>query len=437
MIEFPSVAEVPASMTIDVARWDRQWLCGGEVRQWEGATAPVYSAVWVRGEDGGLAPMELGRVAMVDGAAAEDALAAAKAAWDHGRGPWPTMRVGERIERVETFVAGMRAAREDLVRLLMWEIAKTRADAESEVDRTIAYVVDTIAALKELDRTARALQRDGRLHRQIRRSPLGRRLVHGAVQLPAERDLHDAHPGPGHGQHGRLRSCPSSGAVHLPLLEAFRDAFPPGVVNVCKATAETVVGPIMASGDVDVLAFIGTSRVANLIARQHPRPNRLRCGSRGSRPRTRGDAAVADLDLAVARVRRWARCRSTASAARRSSWSSSTAALPRTFNRRLVIAVDALRPGLPWDPGAQLTPLPETGKPAYLRGTRRRRPRPRRTGCSTPTAAPCTAPSSTRPCCTRWPGGHAGLPRGAVRPRGAGGGLRRRRGTGARDFMGV
>jgi glyceraldehyde-3-phosphate dehydrogenase (NADP+) len=86
MIRFPTAAELPASATIDASRWDRHWLCNGEVRVWEGATAPVRSPVCVVGDDGVPVPVELGRVAMVDGAAALAALAAAKAAWDHGRG---------------------------------------------------------------------------------------------------------------------------------------------------------------------------------------------------------------------------------------------------------------------------------------------------------------------------------------------------------------
>ncbi len=50
--------------------------------------------------------------------------------------------------------------------------------------------------------------------------------------------------------------------LHRPLLEAFRDAFPPGVVNTVYGEGREVVGPLMTSGRVDALAFIGTSRVA-------------------------------------------------------------------------------------------------------------------------------------------------------------------------------
>ncbi|PUU99826.1 NADP-dependent glyceraldehyde-3-phosphate dehydrogenase, partial [Acinetobacter baumannii] len=43
-----------------------------------------------------------------------------------------------------------------------------------------------------------------------------------------------------------------------PLLEAFRDSFPPGVINVIYGRGRETVSALMASGKVDVFAFIGT-----------------------------------------------------------------------------------------------------------------------------------------------------------------------------------
>jgi glyceraldehyde-3-phosphate dehydrogenase (NADP+) len=121
----------------------------------------------------------------------------------------------------------------------------------------------------------------------------------------------------------------------------------------------------MESGDVDCLAFIGSARVANLITRQHPRPNRLRCitGLEAKNP-----AVVlpsADLDLAV---------KECVSGALSFNGQRCTAIklifvhadIADDFVTRLAAAVDALPAGLPWEKVA-LTPLPEPGKPAHLR----------------------------------------------------------------------
>jgi len=64
---------------------------------------------------------------------------------------------------------------------------------------------------------------------------------------------------------------------NLPLLDAFAKAFPPGVINIIGGDGSVVVPPIVESGKVDLLAFIGSAEVANTLKKKHPRPNRLRC----------------------------------------------------------------------------------------------------------------------------------------------------------------
>jgi glyceraldehyde-3-phosphate dehydrogenase (NADP+) len=150
-----------------------------------------------------------------------------------------------------------------------------------------------------------------------------------------------------------------------PLLDAFRLSFPPGVVNTVYGRGRETMTPLMASGGIDVLAFIGTSPAANALKKAHPRPHRLRCvlGLEAKNP-----AIIlpdADLDLAAAECTVGAlsfngqRC-----TALKILFVHRSVAEP--FLTRLVAAVAALRPGMPWDEGVALTPLPEHGKPAYL-----------------------------------------------------------------------
>jgi glyceraldehyde-3-phosphate dehydrogenase (NADP+) len=72
-------------------------------------------------------------------------------AYGQGRGVWPQMTTAERIERVIKFTKMLKNVREQIVEMLMWEICKNRTDAEKEVDRTIKYIYDTIAELKNLE----------------------------------------------------------------------------------------------------------------------------------------------------------------------------------------------------------------------------------------------------------------------------------------------
>lgn len=366
-VAFPTAQEIPADVRVDPASVSRRWLCDGQVRTWEGAAQEVRSPVCVRRDDGSLERVLVGHEPQLDAAAAMEALAAATRAWGEGRGEWPSMRVAGRIHALERFVVGMRAVREDVVRLLMWEIGKTRKDAESEFDRTVQYIGDTIESLKELDRTgARFVMEEGFLG-QIRRSPLGVVLCMGPFNYPLNETFTTLIPALVMGNTVVSKLPRHGGLAHVPLFQAMCDAFPPGVVNVIQGDGATTIGPIMTSGEVDVLAFIGTSRVANILKRQHPRPNRLRCitGLEAKNP-----AVVlpdADLDVAV---------RECVSGALSFNGQRCTAlklvfvhsSVADEFVKRLSDAVDALKGGMPWTPGAQLTPLPEVGKAERLQG---------------------------------------------------------------------
>jgi glyceraldehyde-3-phosphate dehydrogenase (NADP+) len=364
---FPTADAIPETARIDASPWERRWLVGGQVRRWDGPAQEVRSPVCVRRADGTHERVLLGHLAALDTAAAHEALASARAAWDDGRGRWPTMRIGERIACVHRFVKAMVAAREPLVRLLMWEIGKTRRDAENEVDRTVQYIADTLEALKELDRQGgRFVVQEGFLA-QIRRSPLGVVLCMGPFNYPLNETFTTLIPALVMGN-TIVSKLPRYGALlHLPLLEAFAEAFPPGVVNVVSGDGATVVGPMMSSGQIDCLAFIGTSRVANILTKQHPRPNRLRTitGLEAKNP-----AIVlpdADLDVAIAEC---------VSGALSFNGQRCTALkqlfvhreVADAFVERFAAAVDALPAGMPWEPGVKLTPLPEDGKPAWMAG---------------------------------------------------------------------
>jgi hypothetical protein len=78
-----------------------------------------------------------------------EAVESAAAAWDRGQGVWPRMSLGERIAAIERLVEALRERRDELVAVLMWEIAKTAGDAAKEFDRTMEFVAAAIAELRK------------------------------------------------------------------------------------------------------------------------------------------------------------------------------------------------------------------------------------------------------------------------------------------------
>jgi glyceraldehyde-3-phosphate dehydrogenase (NADP+) len=92
--------------------------------------------------------------------------------------------VEERIKHIEAFAYRMKEQREEIVKLLMWEIGKALLDAEKEFDRTIDYIRDTIDALKDLDRLSSRFVIEQGIIGQIRRAPLGVVLCMGPFNYP-------------------------------------------------------------------------------------------------------------------------------------------------------------------------------------------------------------------------------------------------------------
>ena len=353
---FPTPDDIPAEYRLDPCAADA-YLVDGERRQWAGPTETAYGPVFVR-TGGGLERPPIGHYPLHDDATALEAVRAAARAYDRGRGAWPTMTVAARIERVQDFALRMKGQREPVVRLMMWEIGKSLVDARREFDRTIEYIDDTIDALKDLDRQSSRFIINQGVIGQVRRAPLGVALCMGPSNYPLNETYTTLIPALIMGNTAVMKTPRPGTLLHAPLLEALRDAFPRGVVNTVSGTGRAVAPPMMASGGVDVLAFIGSAPAADALKRAHPAPHRLR-SVLGLEAKNPGIVLPdADLDLAV---------RECALGALSYNGQRCTA-LKILFVHRSVLdgfldrfsrAVEGLRPGMPWDDGVAITPLPD------------------------------------------------------------------------------
>lgn len=363
---FPEQDRIPEPFRLGATIEQREYLCDGEIRAWDGPLQDVPSPICHETGDPPR-PRRIGGYPLLTGKQALEVLHAACRAYDHGGGAWPTMPVEERIRHVEDFTCRMTERREEIVRLLMWEIGKSLPDSEREFDRTVEYIRDTIDALKELDRASSRFVVEQAVIGQIRRAPLGVVLCMGPYNYPLNETFTTLIPALIMGNTVIFKPPKLGVLLHRPLLEPFRDCFPPGVVNTVYGDGQEVIGPLMTSGRIDVLAFIGTSRVADILKRQHPKPHRLRCvlGLEAKNP-----AVVlpgADLDVAVKECVLGAlsyngqRCTALKILFVHRS-------VVDEFLKRFCAAVNELRCGMPWEEAVQLTPLPEPGKTDYLRG---------------------------------------------------------------------
>ncbi len=177
-----------------------------------------------------------------------DALDAAVKAYDQGQGVWPTMKVRDRIECMEKFVRIMETKRDEVVKYLMWEIGKTLPDSEKEFDRTIEYIYDTIEDYKQLDRDSAKFEKNGGVYAHIRRGPLGVVLCLGPYNYPLNETFCLLIPAIIMGNTAVFKPAKQGVLLIAPLIEAFKESFPKGVVNVLFGRGRAIAGPIMKTG---------------------------------------------------------------------------------------------------------------------------------------------------------------------------------------------
>ena len=150
---FPVAGEIPKEYDLTHPIEQKEYLVNGEMRQWKGKTQDVWSPIYVK-TDKGFEQKRIGSYPITDAADAMEVLYAGVKAYSNGRGEWPSMTVAQRIECVEKFTQKMIQKRDEVVKLLMWEIGKSLGDSQKEFDRTVQYIYDTIGALKDIDRTS-------------------------------------------------------------------------------------------------------------------------------------------------------------------------------------------------------------------------------------------------------------------------------------------
>jgi glyceraldehyde-3-phosphate dehydrogenase (NADP+) len=201
---------------------------------------------------------------------------------------------------------------------------------------------------------------------QIRRVPLGVALCMGPYNYPLNETFTTLFPALIMGNTVVFKPAKYGVLLIRPLLEAFRDSFPPGVINIIYGRGRETVGALMESGKIDVFAFIGTSKGANELKRLHPKPHRLKAilGLDAKNP-----AIVlpdADIDNAVAECIMGSlsfngqRCTALKIILVHKN-------ILDIFMQKFNAEVRKLKPGMPWDPGVNITPVPEPGKVDYLK----------------------------------------------------------------------
>ena len=362
---FPAIGDIPEKFQPGNGPRLDHYLVAGQMEPWQGEYADVVSPVCLRGDNNLPEALVIGQTPLMNKDHALQALDAAVTAYGQGSGEWPSSSVQERIAHVEAFLAAMREQRAEVVELLMWEIGKSYNDSCKEFDRTCDYIAQTIVEVKELERRSNKFELVGGVVAQIRRLPVGVALCMGPYNYPLNETFTTLIPALIMGNTVVFKPAKYGVLLMGPLINAFQECFPSGVINIIFGRGRDTVGPLMESGKVDMFAFIGTHKGASALKQMHPKPHRLKAvlGLDANNPGI--VMADADLNEAVSECVTGAlsfngqRCTALKLLFVHDS-------VADTFVEKLAGAVDELVPGMPWDQDVKLTPLPEPGKTDYL-----------------------------------------------------------------------
>lgn len=264
---------------------------------------------------------------------------------------------------VEQLVERLKGRRSQILEILQWEICKNDADAAKEFDRTMEFIHASIDQLRSTESTDVVC--DGGVHAIIRRSPIGVMMNLGPMNYPFNETYATLIPALLCGNSVVMKIPNIGGLAHVLTMEAYAECFPAGVVNFVAGRGRDTMPPIMQTGKVDLFAFIGSSKAADSLIRQHPQPHRLRSLLSLDGKNLGIVMADANLDVAVKECLAGStsfngqRCTAIKLIVLHESISDA-------FCERFCEAISALSAGLPFGKNA-ITPLPEPDKPKYLR----------------------------------------------------------------------
>jgi acyl-CoA reductase-like NAD-dependent aldehyde dehydrogenase len=373
---FPKADQLPAEyQAILPYNGGSKVLINGELREWTGRFLDVTSPVMVQ-EDAGvsgftkLSPLVVGKLPAMTPKEAMEALDAATAAYDKGRGEWPMMTHEQRIGCLQNFIEAIKPKRELVARLESLEIGKSYEDCLKEFDRTVEYMNKSIEALRAMDAAStNVVEIEGKLKKEIRTAK-GVALCFGPYNYPLNESYAGMIPALLMGN-TIIAKLPKLGSLcTTPLLEAFQQSFPKGVINYLScdpADDAKLIQPIMESGKIDILSFIGSEKGANAIEKMHPKPNRLTSvlGLGAKNP-----AVIlpgADLDKAVQEAVTGALSYNGQRCTALKVFFVPEGQMAQDFAEKLTNAVNSLKVGMPYEKGVKITPLPNEQTVAYMK----------------------------------------------------------------------
>jgi glyceraldehyde-3-phosphate dehydrogenase (NADP+) len=363
---FPYEIDIPSDMLKGIPVPGKDYLREGRMVNWRGPFREVQSPLLMR-TVAGLSQKRIGSIPSMDEDASLRILRAARNAFGNGRGAWAALPADERAVCFEMFLRKLEEAREDIVRLLQWEIGKTARESGNEFDRAVSYARSCMQAIDVYSHRKGTVIASGDIAGRLERTPRGTVLIMGPFNYPLFETMTALAPALLSGNTVIIKP-PRLGCLFFQyLLKPVEEIFPEGTVNFVYGDGRRIIPSLLSSGGIDVFYFIGTSSVAAYLRGLHPKPHRLKCilGLEAKNPAI----VLPDADISVAAAE-CAKGTLTFNGQRCAALKILFVhrSVADRFNEELQHNVAGFKFGMPWEDDVVLTPLAETDRTEYLSG---------------------------------------------------------------------
>ena len=339
------------------------YLVKGRLDPWKGDVVDVYSPIPII-RSGKITEKKIGSYPSFTKKQALSALSEAIKAYNNGLGMWPSKSLAYRAKTITEFLERLAGKKKKIIQKLMWEIAKPHVELENEFDRTLEFAQTAIKAAKK--EYSGMIRKENGIYGFVRLEPLGVALCMGPYNYPFFETLSLVVPALLMGNTVLVKP-PKFGVLFFQdLLEDIRDCFPPATINVIFGNSSLLIPPLMESGNIDIFAFIGTTRTANELISLHPKKNRLRTLLGLESKNASVVMSDADCNAAAKEVLLGAlafngqRC-----AALKIIFVSSE--IVDCFLQTLKEETSGIKTGMPWVEGVRITPLIDPQRIPYLK----------------------------------------------------------------------
>lgn len=363
---FPFENDIPPDLLKGIPVVRKDYLREGKVDHWRGPFREVHSPLLIR-TVAGFSQKRIGSVPSMDEDASLNILREARGAFGNGRGEWAAMPADERAVCFEMFLKKIEESKEDVVRLLQWEIGKTAQESGNEFDRALSYARSCLNVIAEHAHAKGAILESGGISGTLERTPRGTVLIMGPFNYPLFETMTAMAPALLSGNTVIIKP-PRLGCLFFQhILRPVEEIFPKGTVNFVYGEGRRIIPPLLSSGGIDVFYFIGTSSVAAYLRGLHPKPHRLKCilGLEAKNPAIllpdTGIGAAASECAKGALTFNGQRCAALKILFVHRS-------IAERFNEELVKNVAAFKFGMPWENDVAITPLAESDRAEYLSG---------------------------------------------------------------------